>query len=113
MPEWREREVANESDSRALNEIVNANAAGFGGEVTAEFVCECGDDACTTAISMTSSEYEGIRAEGATFMVAPRHENPEIDMVMTEGTRFSVIRKLPGFAARQAIASDPRRTGVI
>jgi hypothetical protein len=109
MTGWHKREVTNETDSREINEITNNNLDHLDQHATINFVCECSDVRCKTAVSMTPAEYESVRADGASFALARNHENPEIDMLISEGPRFTVIQKLPGPAARQAIASDPRR----
>lgn len=109
MSEWREQEVANEMASREINEITYGNRDHAAALAILEFVCECSDGTCAATISMRGSDYEAVRAEGATFTIAPGHESPEIDMLMIERPRFSIVRKLPGFAARQALDADPRR----
>lgn len=109
MTGWHKREVSNETDSRAINEITNGNLDHVDQAATSDFVCECSDVRCKAAVSMTPPEYESVRADGSSFALARNHENPEIDMLISEGPRFTIIQKLPGPAARQAIASDPRR----
>jgi hypothetical protein len=45
---------------------------------------------------------------GPSFAIALDHENPELDLLIAEHEGFAVVRKLPGFPARMATASDPR-----
>jgi hypothetical protein len=37
------------------------------------------------------------------------HENPEIDLVISENERFAAVEKLMGMPARIARAANPRR----
>jgi hypothetical protein len=64
---------------------------------------------CASTISLTRIEYEEVRAYGTHFAIALDHESPDLDLLVSERTGFSIIRKLPGFPARLATASDPRR----
>ena len=109
MTDWLEQEVGNETRSREINEwIAQANDELVGsGE---PYVCECSDESCKETISLTHGEYEGVRAYGTHFAIAPDHESPELDLMVSEHTGFSIVRKLPGFPARLATASDPRRS---
>jgi hypothetical protein len=109
MSNWREREVDNETRSRDINEIEDANLEHAGGSATNRYVCECSDASCMATVSLTQVEYEQVRAYGARFVIALDHENPEIDLLVAENDGFAVVRKLPGFPARLARASDPRR----
>lgn len=59
--------------------------------------------------SLTREEYEQVRANGTQFVIALDHENPELDLLVAEHDGYAVVRKLPGFPARLASASDPRR----
>jgi hypothetical protein len=58
---------------------------------------------------VTRHEYEGVRASGVRFVIALNHENPEIDLVISENERFATVEKFYGVAARIARAADPRR----
>jgi hypothetical protein len=108
VADWREREVGNETLARAINEIEDANLEHPGGSATNRYVCECSDASCMATIRLTQEEYEQVRAHGAHFAIALDHENPELDLVVAEHDGFAVVRKLPGFPARLARASDPR-----
>jgi hypothetical protein len=108
MADWREREVGNETRARDINEIEDANHEHPGGSATNRYVCECSDAACMATISLTQDEYEQVRAHGVRFIIALDHENPELDLLVAEHEGYAVVRKLPGFPARLAMASDPR-----
>jgi hypothetical protein len=108
VADWREREVVNETLARDINEIEDANHEHIGDGATNRYVCECSDASCMATISLTQDEYEQVRAHGARFVIALDHENPELDLLVAEHEGFAVVRKLPGFPARLARASDPR-----
>jgi hypothetical protein len=108
VADWREREVGNETRARDINEIEDANHEHAGVSATNRYVCECSDASCMATISLTQDEYEQVRAHSARFVIALNHENPELDLLIAEHEGFAVVRKLPGFPARMATASDPR-----
>ena len=67
----RERRIAeNEALFRDLNEEVGVVAHSFssgGEERTFDFLCECGDAGCATAVPLTLAEYEEIRRSPVRF----------------------------------------------
>jgi hypothetical protein len=109
MISWREREAQNEVRFRDQNEWIEKASDSFGGyPLTETYVCECGDGACRDTIELTRSEYESVRSEATRFVLAPNHENPEVECVVTEGSRFAVVDKFEALARRIALATDPR-----
>jgi hypothetical protein len=106
---WREREARNEAQSRDQNEWIEATSDSFGADATTEtFVCECGDAECTRTIELSRAEYEAVRSTSNRFAIAPNHENPEMEVVISEGQRFAVVDKIHGWGLRIARATDPR-----
>jgi hypothetical protein len=108
MKDWREEEVRNETRSREINEWIGEEEAHHPSRV-GSYVCECSDDRCTSRIELTRAEYEEVRAIGTHFAIAPDHESPDLDLMVSERIGFAIIAKLPGLPARIANASDPRR----
>jgi hypothetical protein len=108
MTDWREQEVENETRSREINEWIDESDES-GADGSSPFVCECSDGACTSTIDLTHVEYEEVRAHGTHFAIAMDHESPDLDVMVSERIGFAIVRKLPGFPARLARASDPRR----
>jgi len=108
MTDWRETEVGNETRARAINEIEDANIEHPRG-VSNRYVCECSDASCMATMILTQVEYEQVRAHGTHFAIALDHENPELDLLVAEHEGFAVVQKLPGFPARLAMESDPRK----
>jgi len=110
VTDWREEEVGNETRSREINEWIDeANGSSQTGTDN-PYVCECSDGSCTATIRLTHLEYEEVREDGTHFAIAPDHESPDLDLMVSERVGFAIIRKLPGFPARLAAASDPRRS---
>ncbi len=109
MDEWRTGQVLAEMASRERNEWIEGANERFGaGSGLVEFACECSADACSSVISLTHAEYEGVRRDGTHFAIARDHENPEIDLVLAEAERYSTVSKL-GEGGRMASDADPRR----
>jgi hypothetical protein len=107
---WQRVEVENEARFRERNERARADHDAAGTDHLWEvYVCECGDATCSDPITMTRAEYEGVRAEATHFALATNHENPELDLVLVEYDRYTVVDKRLREAARIAFATDPRR----
>jgi hypothetical protein len=102
----KERLARNEALFREVNERVE-EISGRAGLDTIDFICECGDADCTTAISLTQQEYEQVRDDPVLFAVLPGHVIPEVEDVVAESDRFQVVRKHAG-EQQVARATDPR-----
>jgi hypothetical protein len=74
----------------------------------ADFLCECGHEACTETVRMTVAEYENVRSDETLFVVFPGHEDASVEDVGERHERYVVVRKHPEEAAI-AEATDPRR----
>lgn len=111
MPDWREEQAITETIFREMNEWTKeADDVRLGvNRPMGSYLCECSDRRCTDPIRMTRTEYETVRSEGDRFAIALNHENPEIDVVVTENERYATVAKCFGVAARIARARDPRR----
>jgi hypothetical protein len=118
MVSWREREARNEARFRDQNEWIEAASESFGAAPLASessgavplmtFVCECGDGNCTQTIELTKAEYESVRSIANRFAIAPNHENPEAEVVVSECSRFAEVDKIEGCALSVALETDPR-----
>ena len=106
---WRADEIDNEILRRSRNEWIEQTADSFGANHVEEaYVCECGDPQCSDNISLTRVEYEAVRSEGSHFVVAIDHENPEMERIIVENKRFTVVQKMMA-AGRQSQQANPRR----
>ena len=118
MSEWRDQEVRNESRSRDRNEWIaeTRGSLALDHPVTEVYVCECSDPACGARISLTRIEYEDVRGYPTHFAIATDHENPEVDQLVSEERRFTVVAKIAGDPARIArlasLGSPPLSAGV-
>jgi hypothetical protein len=103
-----ERLARNEVFFRGLNErILDAAAVHGTDDHVYEFVCECADPSCAERISLTTAEYERIRADGTRFVLAAGHDVASIENVVAEKGDHVVVEKL-GLAAEIAQVLDPR-----
>jgi hypothetical protein len=105
----REKRLArNETLFRSVNEnIERAAASGQLDDHTFEFFCECSNPDCTLLLPMTVADYERVRADARQFVVAPGHELPEIEKVVTRTDTYQVVLK-EGEAAAFVAKHDPR-----
>jgi hypothetical protein len=79
---------------REVNERVAERAGDFQSDET-EFVCECGDPACTHRITASLAEYEEVRESGDRFLVAKGHdEDTSVERIVARHPKFDVVQKL-------------------
>jgi hypothetical protein len=105
----RESRIAkNEGICREINEGIEEALASVSPEGYVRMVCECGLPDCELRIAITVVEYEDARRDARRFVVASDHVIPDVERVVTETERFTVVQKLEGTPAAVAEASDPR-----
>lgn len=92
---------------RDVNERIAESAERFDAEST-QFVCECADAGCTHRLEATLTEYEEVRSDGATFMLAPGHENTDIERVVERRHRFNVVEKVQKTVRETVRRLNPR-----
>jgi hypothetical protein len=103
-----ERRATTEALFRDVNERIAESAERFDASET-EFVCECSDPNCTHRLEATLEEYEQVRADGATFLLAPGHEHSDIERVIERRRRFNVVEKVQTTVRATVRRLDPRR----
>ena len=109
MDAREERLAKNETIFRQVNEQIEQIASPDGrrdGHVY-EFMCECSNLDCNLLLPLTVRAYEEVRANPQAFLVAPGHELPEIESVITRQPGYEVVLK-HGEAAEIAQEQDPR-----
>ncbi len=94
---------------RDVNERIAESAERFEAAST-QFVCECADPNCTHRLAATLDEYEEVRSDGATFMLAPGHENADIERVVERRSRFNVVEKVQKTVRETVRRLNPRTT---
>jgi hypothetical protein len=92
---------------RDVNERIAESAQRFEAEAT-QFVCECADPSCTHRLEVTLDEYEEVRSDGATFMLAPGHEDDDIERVLEKRGRFNIVEKVQRTVRDTVRRLDPR-----
>ena len=102
-----EKRATTEALFRDVNERIVESARRFGAGST-EFVCECSDPNCTQRVEASLADYERIRADGATFLLAPGHEQEDIERVVSARSRFHVVEKVQASVRRTVKRLNPR-----
>lgn len=109
MVSSREERVArNESTTRQINEQIEQAHQEAPTQSHVRMLCECGRDDCDRLIAMTLAEYEAVRADPRQFAVAHDHVLAEVEQVVAETDRYSVVAKREGTPAAVAVEEDPR-----
>ena len=103
-----ERLATNEAFFRTLNENIRGAVDRYGADGHAySFICECSDPACMERVTLSTAEYERVRADGTRFVLAPGHDSAPIETVVAEHGDHVVVEKV-GVAGDVALALDPR-----
>ena len=82
----------NEALFREVNERVQ-EVSEDRATLTTDFVCECGDATCTKTVALQDEEYEHVRADPRLFAIVPGHEIPDVEELVSQNERFSIVRK--------------------
>lgn len=98
----------NEAFFRTVNEGIAEASERFESE-EAEFLCECGDPACTDRVEVPLDEYENVREHPTRFLVRRGHVAPEVEQVVTRRRRYAIVEKVDAVAARIVRRLNPRR----
>ena len=104
----QERRALNEALFRDVNERI-AESAEHVDENRTAFVCECADPSCTDRVPATLAEYESVRKQSTTFLLAPGHAEHEIERVVSDRGRFHVVEKVQAVVRRAVIRLDRRQ----
>ena len=87
------RRAQTEALFRDVNERIAESAERFDSD-SAEFVCECADQACTERVEATLEEYERVRANSTRFLLRPGHEDTRVERVVdARGPRLAIVEK--------------------
>ena len=102
-----ERAAGIESVFRTINENIIRVATKLGGRDSYQFICECSRIGCIERIGLTVTEYHRVRQDGTHFILAPGHEDIEVEDVIAHRQRFVVVQK-QGAAGVVADEEDPQ-----
>ncbi|MFL5910265.1 MAG: hypothetical protein ACJ768_06835 [Gaiellaceae bacterium] len=101
------KKAQTESAFREVNERIAENAERFDAEST-EFICECADPDCIHRVEASLEEYEEVREDGATFLLAPGHGDGSIERVVEHRGHFMIVEKVHAAARAIVRRLDPR-----
>lgn len=110
MSEPQRRKAANEVVFREVNERIEGLQRHFAltEQEPLQLVCECDRLGCVEKLSMTLDEYERVRGDGACFIVATGHEDPQVEDVVDTRGGYVIVRKNLGEPRDIAESTDPR-----
>jgi hypothetical protein len=106
-----EREVRiahTEALFRNVNERIAESSERFDA-TEAEFICECSDPECAERVPASLDQYEEVRSDGATFLLVPGHEIPEVERVVKRPhRRLAFVQKFNAVVVRTVRRLNPR-----
>jgi hypothetical protein len=110
MQAREERIAKTESLFRSVNErIAEASERFDNGDATdAEFLCECGDPACSERLEVPLDEYEQVREDPTTFVLDPDHVESDVEKIVKHRRDYAVVKKVDAVVARIVRKLDPR-----
>ena len=101
------KKARTESAFREVNERIAESAERFDAGST-EFICECADPDCIHRVEASLDEYEEVREDGATFLLAPGHGDGSIERVVEHRGNFMIVEKVQATALALVRRLDPR-----
>ena len=101
------KKARTESAFREVNERIAESAERFDAGST-EFICECADPDCIHRVEASLDEYEEVREDGATFLLAPGHGDGSIERVVEHRGNFMIVEKMQATARALVRRLDPR-----
>ena len=103
----RELSAKTESLFRDVNERIAETSERFESD-EAQFMCECSDSGCAERLEVPLAEYEQVREDPTTFVLNPKHVEPEIEKIVKHRHGYAVVRKVDDVVARIVRGLDPR-----
>jgi hypothetical protein len=88
------RAAKNESLFREVNERIRELQEAFGPADEIGFVCECSRQGCTTMVRATPDEYQQVREKPTHFLIAHGHIDPDVERIVAQTDRFTVVEKI-------------------
>ena len=107
----QERAAKNQALFREVNERVRDVNESFHtlASAVSDWVCECANETCVERLELRIEQYEAIRDDGTTFLVAPSDEHvwPDVERVVERNDNYWIVQKQE-LAAEIAARQDPR-----
>jgi hypothetical protein len=104
----REARVAeNEATSRDINDRIEQAHANSPDDHF-RILCECGRSDCERVIAITVPEYEALRSDARDFEIVTSHVMLDVEDIVRDTERFTVVRKHEGTPAAIAGEKTPR-----
>jgi hypothetical protein len=75
---------------REVNERI-AEITASQSEAASEFLCECGEENCTSVIDLSLRDYQALRNREEFFIVAPGHCVEGVDRLVESRDDFDVL----------------------
>jgi len=109
MDTRKERVSRNEAMFRSVNLEVErvSEELGRGPGDRLEILCECGEDGCGATLDVGRAEFDDAHQQPDRFMVAPGHEDEQIEHVVKRTPAYLIVDKF-GEAERVAEAEERR-----
>jgi hypothetical protein len=103
----QEKMARTESAFREVNEAIAKTAERFDAD-EADFICECADPSCAHRITAELDDYEAVRGDAVRFLVAPGHDQPQIERIVDRTSDYSVVEKSGTTVRRIVRRLNPR-----
>jgi hypothetical protein len=103
-----ERVAKNEAAAREINEQIEQVSESRPPNSFVHIVCECGYDTCGLFIAVLKEEYEDVRGDPRQFIVRDEHVILDVELIVEERDRFTIVAKRQGRPAQVATRTDPR-----
>ena len=87
------RYAANEAAYRRVNERIRSYKERYDRADPMAFRCECAEGACIDPIHVSLDEYRRVRGHPRRFIIAPDHDEPELERVVERNSRYWVVEK--------------------
>ena len=102
-----ERIAKNEAVARKINEQIEQAVESIPPGSLMHIICECGYEKCDLFIAVTKDEYDRIRNDPRQFCVVGEHVILDVEQIVTENDRFTIVEKRQGTPAEVATRTDP------
>ncbi|HEX5903056.1 MAG TPA: hypothetical protein VF028_08105 [Actinomycetota bacterium] len=103
-----ERVTKNEAAAREINEQIEQVSESRPPNSFVHIICECGYDTCDLFIAVLKEEYEEVRDDPRRFIVRSEHVIPDVELIVEERDRYTIVAKRQGTPAQVATRTEPR-----